>query len=741
MKPYSALGAFVILIPASAHAEGAAASRDQTVVVEELIVTAQKREARLAEVAAPLSVISGAQVEQRGISDFEGLVEQIPGVSITADFGGAASKVISIRGVGGTDDYRPNGSPSVAFHMDNIYQTSNVFLTTPLFDVDRVEVLKGPQGTLYGRNSTAGVVNVITRGAGDELSGYAVAEYGSYDRIRLEGAVGGPISERISGRIAVLADRGGGFMDGKGAGPLAGVTLNPTAGPIPEPGVRGNYGDRDVVATRATGAIRIGDQGELVLKANHSRDKGETQLQDSVSGVSNGGFREPDNDPYTFYSWRYPKRDINISGLSAAYLQPIGEKLALDVVVGWQEGNRFYQGGIGAPVKNFDFDFSDLVQQQSLEVRLSSKTGGAFDWVVGAYGIEDKTKFFTFFYGGDTVRTNLTSNYVQTRGSQAVFGQADWKLTDKFTLTAGARFTSDSGEFKGATVDLNPFGNSRGPVFFPAVPVFFSTTTDDENLSGRVTLAYQATEALKIYGSVGTGYKAGGFDGSTIFSRPEANPFKAEDVVAYELGFKYYTKDGLHASVDAFYYDFSELQAFTVVQFPDGSLGPNVRTNVGKSEFFGADFSFGATLLSTELQSLKVNIGTTLLNSEILEFKGSPAQVALNLGNDLPAAPQFSGNANVVHALEFRGDFELRTTIDVRNKSSEFKRLNNAVSSLVQGYTLIGLRTELLNLKGGWSVFAYGRNLTDEIYYQDQAGASRLVGTPRTFGFGARANF
>lgn len=169
----TALPAMMILTPGLAQAAEYDAQND-------IVVTAEKRESRLLDISAPISVISGERISERTISSFEELVEQLPGVSVTSDYGTASSKVISIRGVGGTDDYRPNGSPSVAMHVDNIYQSSNAFLIMPFFDTERVEVLKGPQGTLYGRNSTAGVINLITRSDSREINGYMTGQYESY---------------------------------------------------------------------------------------------------------------------------------------------------------------------------------------------------------------------------------------------------------------------------------------------------------------------------------------------------------------------------------------------------------------------------------------------------------------------------------------------------------------------------------------------------------------------------------
>jgi iron complex outermembrane recepter protein len=703
----------------------------------EVVVTAQKREQKLLDIPASVAVLSAEAVQRKGIADFEGLIEQIPGVSVTADFGGGASKVISIRGVGGTDDYRPNGSPSVGFHMDGIYQASNVFLTMPFFDVERIEVLKGPQGTLYGRNSTAGVINVITRGVGTERDGYALLEGGNYGRVRGEFAASFRVSDTFGVRLAATIDRGGGYMDGKGAGPVAGRVAFPGTPPIPDPGLRDGFGDRDLRAARATFDLRMGEDATLVVKAYASQDDGENIQADS-EGTPVFGFTEPDTDPYTFYASRYPVRDVSLRGLSARYDHRLAGGAALTVLAGYQTADRTWAGGLGVPRRISDYDFTDDVDQRSLELRLAGTLANdRVDWVIGGYAIRDKVAFETQLDFTDLVATRVVSDYFQSRESLAAFGQVDWRFTETLTLSAGLRYTADDGEYRGSTIDRNPYGTSIARLAFPPLPVVFDEVADDADTSGRITLKYQPTAALTAYGSFGTGYKAGGFDGSTIFSLPEARPFKAETVDAIEAGIKYSGASGLYVSLDAFLYDFSELQAFTVIP----PVTANVRTNVGKSEFKGLEASFGIDLLRGDSQALRFDVSGTWLRSEIQEFEGTPAQVAANLGNELPAAPRFSANATLAHEWRLGGELTLATTLDARRKSSEFKRLNNDLRSEVEGFTTIDMRVELRAPGSGWSAYVFGRNLTDEIYFVDRNGGARLAAAPRTYGAGARYEF
>jgi len=708
----------------------------------DIIVTAEKRESRLLDVSAPISVIGSEQIEKHTVTNFEELVEQIPGVSVTSDFGGSASKVISIRGVGGADDYRPNGSPSVAMHVDNIYQSSNAFLTMPFFDVERVEVLKGPQGTLYGRNSTAGVINVISRTKADTLNGYVNAQYESYDRVRFEGALGMPLAEGVGLRIAAVADQGGGFQDGKGAGVLAGY--RPAAGvpAIANPGMQEGWGDRDLLAGRATLNADFSPDSKLTVRLFGSRDRGETQYPDSRGGVSNSGFVEPDDDPYTFYSDRYGRRRMDTWGANANFSQQLGSGIVLDLVGGYQDGKRYVEGeGTGSPIRIFDYNFSDRVKQVSGEARLSRHDGSRFEWVIGGYYLNDKVDFRTDLLAADAYRSNLVSDYHQKRESVAAFGQGDFNVTERLKLSLGLRYTADNASYVGSTYDANPWGVSIVPLAMPALPILFDEDYDEDNVSGRATISYKPTDTLNLWVSAGKGYKAGGFDGSTIFSEPEALPFRSETVWAYEGGLKFAGPGGLFLNVDGFYYDFSDLQANSTTIVAGAATTANVRTNVAAARMYGVDIAGGATLVRSGPHELTASLGATLIDSKITEFDSSdPNVVAVNLGNEMPAAPKFSGNAQVAYTYRGNG-WKLGGMVWGSRKGSEFKRLNNAVSARVPGYWLLNARIDLELENPGITLFAFGRNLTDEVYYVDYSATARLTGSPRVFGGGLRFDF
>ncbi|MET4684296.1 TonB-dependent receptor [Brevundimonas faecalis] len=727
----------VAVARADIDAEGATA-------IEDVIVTAQKRAQRIQDVPLAVTVLSGDDASRRGIGSVTGLVDEVPGVSVNYAFGGANYGLISIRGVGGADDYKPNGNPSVALHIDGVYQTSNAYLGMPLFDLDRIEILKGPQGTLYGRNTTAGVINAITKGPGDTVEGSGRIEFGSYDYTAMEAAVGGPLGDKVGVRLAVLAEQGGGFMTGAGAGKLAGYrpviggVIQTQVPPIVDPGRREGFGDKDLFAGRATFGFAFTPDTELTLKLFGSRDRGDTRQYDRISAAKDSNIANAgeNDDPYEFYSAEYPTHEIDIYGLSGTLQHRLGENLNLAVIGNFQGTTRSIQGnGDGSPYPASRFDADEKLSQTSLEMRLSDDTGGRLDWIAGAFYVSDDVDFDTH-WTSYTARTKYDNLHKQTRNSFAVFGQVDYDLTDKLTLSGGLRYTRDEATFSGRNDDLDPWGISTFTTTFATTnPFVWDRSFKDDNVSGRVTAKYAFTPNLNVFVSAGTGYRGGGFDGTSIFTQEETLPFDSETVTAYEAGLRW-TTDRLRLSVDLFSYEFKELQATTRL-----ANDTNGRANVGEAESKGVEFAVNALLFETVNQSLDLDLAASFLDTEIISFSSARvAEVLSTVGDPLPGAPDVTATVSLNHALTLANGWRLGTRVSVSHHGEESNRLNATPGNTAEAYTLLNARMEL-ETASNWAVYAYGRNITDEVYFPELNGASRLVGAPATYGVGLRYRF
>jgi len=710
---------------------------------DEIVVTARKRAESIADVPIAISAFGGQDLSNRGVSSVSDLGTISPGVSIREDVAGRASPSIVIRGVG-FDDFRPNGSPAAAVHVNEVYLGSNALIGGALFDVERLEILKGPQGTLYGRNTTAGAVNIITRKPGDEWEGKASLEFGRFDKLRFDAGLGGPLSEKVGLRIAGTYQSGGGFMTNLGTAGFAGNTPVPGVIPgLPLVGVQKNIGDADYGAIRGTFVLRPVEGTQLTLQANYGRDRGQNSQSD-VLGRSSSGFTEPDTDPYTYYGNVLPEIHSDQSGASAKLVQEIGAT-TMTALVAYNHLDRRYTFDPGSPLRSFDLDYSDRLDQYSAELRFNGELGDIVDWTVGAFYFRDKIDFGSTLDATDSVRTILDTDYHQRRSSWAVFAEGDFHLSDKLTATLGLRYTSEQSRFFGATTDRNPYGTSVASSAFPGVPAIFDNRFEDENLSGRVLLSYKPVDDLMIYASVSRGFKSGGFDGSTIFSAPEALPFSSEKVTAYEAGAKWYSSAlPVTLTASGFYYDFRGLQANSVRQV--GPVSASVRTNVAKAEIYGGE----AELSVKPLDALTIRGSISLLHSRVSDFvSDNPAEAARREGNRLPDAPGLSWNLNASYKIGLGSDWTLTPYGEVNHVSKLFKELDNFVA--VPAYTLVNARLTFAAPDERYSFGLFGRNLTKEVYFVGiipaangagvVSGTQRIVGAPRTYGVFVSAKF
>jgi iron complex outermembrane receptor protein len=733
-------GAIVIKKMDSTSASTKRASRYQA-PLDEVVVTGLKRESSLQDTPVAISVLGGDELEARGVTNFTDLIDSLSGISINSAYGGPENSFITIRGIGGADDYKPNGNPSVALHVDGIYQTSNAYLSMPLFDLERIEVLKGPQGTLYGRNTTAGAINAITRAPGDSLNGYADIEYGSYDFVSGSAAVGGPISDNLGIRVAVLLEQGGGFMNGAGAGNFAGFVPVGAEGilpPVADPGKRDGFGDADLFAFRGTALYDFDDVTSLTLRYFVSQNRGDTRQYDRVAFEDDNPTRNAgeNSDPYEFYSSDYYSHEIDVSGFSGDFNRQLNTDLNLDVLFSLQSSERNVSGnGDGTSFPRFQYNFDDKLDQTSLEIRLSDGVGGKFDWIAGAFFINDSVDF-TSNWTSYAVLSQYSSPYNQRRNSVATFGNLDWNISNDLIISAGLRYTKDSAKFRGQNIDADPWGLSTFETTFKTQANFsWDREFDDSNVSGKLAVQYFVNDNLNIFASASTAYRGGGFDGTSIFSEEETHPFESENVFSYEAGARYVT-ERVNLTFDLFSYDFEELQATARL-----SNDTNGRTNVGAATVNGAEASIALTLYEANDHKITFNTAGTYLDTEITEFSSNRVNDITNtIGDPLPGSPEWSQTAALNYQTSLANNAQLNARINYSYHGKESNRLNAGEGNTAPSYDLLGIRVDL-TLANGINIYTYGRNITDEVYFLELNGGSRLVGAPATYGAGVSYAF
>jgi iron complex outermembrane receptor protein len=720
----------------SAHAETAADSGQ----VDEIVVTARKRAEPLSQTPLPITAFRGDDLKARRVNNLEDLAAITPGMSFREDVAGRAGPAITIRGIG-FDDYHAMGSPSAAVHLDEVYQGSSAWITGQLFDIDRVEVLKGPQGTLYGRNTTAGAINIITRRPTGQAGGYVGASYGSHDAVRIDGAYTMPLADQVALRIAVLRESGGGYMTNKGNASVAGTT--PAPGVIPPLPSIGEHktGDKDFWGARATLAYTPTDTTRVTAAVNLARDRGDNSQTD-VLGRSATGFTEPDTDPYTYYANLDPFVRSEQIGGRLQVEHDFQDGLKFTGIASQQHLKRTYTLDPGSPLRAFDIRYADTLDQTTLEARLG-KSGGLVEWVAGAFYMKDRVASDQREDVSDLFRSVIDATSDLHRESWAAFGEADWRFGPRWTATLGLRYTDETAHFDGATVDLNPYGLSAVKSAF-ALPVRFDNRFSDSNLSGRAVLTWRPTEATMLYASASKGFKSGGFDGATIFTASKALPFQSENVWAYEGGYKWFpTSLPLSLTASGFYYDFSNMQSTSVVNL--GGIPTNVRTNVADAQVYGGELQLNLR----PIERLELNAGLALLHSEITrDASVDPAEVARRVGAPLPNSPELSYSLAARYGWDLPGGWTLSPAAQLSYVGSQYKELDHYVRA--KSYTLIDGQVELTAPGGRWSLSLWGKNLGDETYFTGLIpavsknvviGTQRIVGAPRTIGVAVNVNF
>ena len=709
---------FAALLLAGTAMPALAADEAATDTDNDIVVTAQKREQTLLEVPQAVQVLSGDQLREDGVKSFVDLSQHTPGVIVSTPLvGGSTVQNFTIRGIG-FDDFRPNGNPAAAVHFDGVYQGSSALIGGQMFDVSRIEVLKGPQGTLYGRNTTAGAVNVISNKPSANVEGQAFVDYGTFNTVRAEGGVNVPFSETIALRVSGLYDRTDGFLTRVGANGLGGTSPVPgVIPPIVDPGRDDKAAEVEFYGARALLAVGMNTATELLINLHGFKDEGgQGQSERTTANLP----------PRQYYSNIDARRKRESWGASVTLNQEIGENVQLTAIAGYEQLDSDYDWDDGSPRRTFDIDYVDTIKQGSVELRLQNRVSGKFNWTIGGAWFRDSVDLYSILDGSDTYRTIFEADYKQNRESFAGFVNADIEILPRLRLDAGIRLTHETGRFNGTTLDLDPYGLTvAGRVF--NLPAIFDNRLKETSPSGRVALNYELSDSAQLYASVGRGFRAGGFDGTTIWSTPEAAPFENEEVWAYEAGVKFLPRGGpVQIEVAGFYYDFSNIQAGSTVVYDGASTA--VRTNVGSARSYGGE----ATIVMHPVRKLDLNLGVSLLDTKILEIEtGTDAERLNRVGSALPFSPNMTINFSARYEIDLSDTLAVIPQANVRYVSNYYGNLDN--TSEVNEFTLVNARIDF-RIDDRFTIAGFVRNLTDKTYSTGGSSIARISGAPRTWG-------
>lgn len=748
----------LIMVPAIAIAqERPQDERERT--LNTVTVTAQNRSEDVQDVPIAINVITGEAFAKSGIVDMQGLSAIAPQVQVVND---TPNTRVTLRGVGTNSNDEAQDS-SIAISIDGEYLNRPTALNASLFDLERIEVLRGPQGTLYGRTATGGAINFITRKPGDQFGINASATYGNFEQLNLDLGVDVPLGSRAAVRVAVTDVSNEGWVFHPNFNERSN-DQNYTAGRI---GLRLEPTDAldiylAVELVDLDQASKVRSLINLNLPQFSANDGtgncntalGWVEFSPLVPGVQcrpvNTNFRgqiDPDNFASPVTGTGFFKSEVIAYRGEANY--DLGPAV-LTYRFGMRETNNTSDTPLGAA---FLFkSFQDDIRTQSHELRLAGVTEGGIKWQGGTFFFSEELEvdrgLFQPFIGPNGSYVTYFTRPIVESDSWAVFGQADIPITDTLTAVIGGRHTSDErsaiyGNY-GFVFNTGPTQVSQDP---SRTPTILNLASDAEEFTWLLGLNYKPSENQLLYGKVSTGFKPGGFDA--------IGPYAPETVTALEAGSKNRFGDGRYLfNATAFYYDYADLQVGVLL---DSTIGNQV-FNAGVATIWGLEAEFEAAI-STHGQ---LKLSANYLNAEYDEFRASvPVQCigcALNgvgnldldgpgvtqpnlAGNTPPFSPDWIVQASYDHTWDLTNGAALVGAISGQYKGNYNASVFNYADT-EQDPTVTMDASLTYDSGGKWSFSAFGRNLSDArpLTYGEftSAGAEDNFGhafaPPRTYG-------
>ena len=751
--------AIALMVGGQSYAEEEVATEKESNNLFEVIqVTATKRSESVQDVPVSVSALSGEQLDALGLTDNAQITQQIPNFQVNA--WSPQITIFNIRGVS-QNNFVDNLEAPIAVYHDDAYIASLNAVSGQLFDVQRIEVLRGPQGTLFGRNATGGLVHYISEGAQEEdANGYIEASYGSYSKKSLEGAFGGSLAENVRGRFAFRQETSDGYIEAVNA-----------------PGIdQRAIGGSDGYGIRATIEVDFSDSfyGNFIYK--HSKDDdvptGGYVLENCdfdadgfcpvdasgraivTGGVTSGdplrhssdtrGFLTRETDSYT------AKFTKDFDGIE---LVSITNYLTLD--------KSYLEDGDAIPLPIVIFGQDSDVTQFSQELRLSGEED-SFKWQFGGYYLDYELDAEALTVGAPNIDLSFEladagliseavvfddnpfdgrsdRTYDLTVENISVFGQIDYNFTEDTTLIAGVRYSKDTKKIDWAAFFTSD--QQTTPILYAATSsnALASTSnllnefSDDEinyiDWAARLSLSKRFNDDFLGFVSWNRGIKGGNWTLSSdrFIHEPEV-------LNSYEVGFKSSLSDTTRLNATAYYYDYSNYQTFVAI--PEGSISPNPQVGNSDATAYGAELE----LVSALTDNLDVIFGLAFSQSEVDSIEAGDNPV---LDAEFPNSPKVSGNYLIRHFTEFENG-NLVLQFDGAFYGSQFLEVTNGPGTVQSTYNVSNLSVSFDSEY--WNVSLYTKNIFDKIYKAysldlGALGATSFYAPDRTVGISAKYKF
>lgn len=720
------LTALSLLLPFAGHAQ-----------MGEITVTAQKRVENIQDVGISISAFSDERLEELGIKNAIDITQQVPGLHLFSY--SPAFTVFSLRGVS-QNNFQDNLEAPVAVYLDGAYIASMNAINMQLFDMDSVEVLRGPQGTLFGRNATGGVIQFLTHKATDEeANGYLEAMAGDFGAYSVEGAIGGAFSDSFRGRMSARWETSDGYVEaGEAFGFQAtGRDTNGANGYA----VRGNLqlDASDSVLVDFTAAYSKDDDVPtgvyIVTFVGIDPVTGVASFEDAIDPATGAGPMDFPRTPITgdgFHHFtasdpfalsgdpalvnKQPFMDRETTSATGTITADLGGGVELVSITNWMEMDKFYAEDSAGGLVFFPYNTINEYDQWSEELRLANSDGG-FRWQIGAYYLDMTWDTFQSVQGA-AILSGVTGSLSETQKQStlgvvnsknwSVFGQVEYDMGTQWTLILGGRWSQDDKDLDLRRVlEDVPQGLAPTEVFniddilatFPGID-----TIDYGDWAGRVQVNFKPTDAALLYLAYNRGIKGGNWSLDPLgFVDPASLQHDPEKLNSYEFGFKTDLADGkarLNGAV--YFYDYNDYQAFSIFNLTPQVTNSDAESKGAELEFSmspttGLDFSLGAAYIDSEVESVPDVFGGTITNVEF------------------PTAPELSFNLLGRYAWPALGG-QLAIQVDGNWNDDQFLEGSNSNASFESSYSVWNGRVSYQTGNEKLGVTLWVKNFTDEEY-------------------------
>jgi len=729
------------MLPAAANAQEAAAP----VGLEDIIVTAQRREERLQDVPIAVSAVSANALRDTGISSTRELTQIVPSVQVTRS---GPSGLFFIRGVG-TTNAAAGEEGANALYIDNVYIGDLGQMFNNFNNIQRVEVLKGPQGTLFGRNATGGLIHIITREPGDETKFEGQLGYGNFETVNARAYLATPVSDNLSVDLALTKTH-----QNNGWG------KNLTLGT--ENKVEDYWGARSKVVFRPTDTVK------LVLAGDYYKNRDNLGLGWRIADgtLATGGFASPGGHDTTSNTPALTRQKI--WGVSLTGEVDLGFATLTSISAYRKSRNDSSFDVDGSPANLLNIAYSSIGKTIQQEVRLASSGTGPLSWQIGGFYLHSEAETSPQRITG---AQNIQIDALLKTNSYAAFGELTYAITPSTHLTGGIRYTVDRRRFDGTTRPILP-GGTLGPIIAAASSNAANERLNTSEFTYRISLRQDITRDINVYASINRGFKAGTFN----LQSPGNVPAHPQFIMAYEAGVKSELFDRrLRLNLAAYHYDIDDFQIRSAALLGNGGAGTSTLQNAATVKVDGVDADFELAVSSR----LRLIGGATLLNSRFDKFGGpgavtqaayvylapatcpAPTTGAPGLespgprtgglvvcggdasGNKLPMAPRFAASLGATYTVPVGEVSEVRASALYSYNDGYYLEPDNRRS---QGsFNIVNASIEYRPVPN-FGIELWGKNLTKAAYSVQNLSTApfsvtETLGAPRTYGFNLNLDF